>query len=212
MRQHGQELVLAAVGVAQPFFAFAQTRGGGFELGGALADAALQLLVEALELARLAVELGEDGDLGAQDLGDDRDRDVVHRPALVAAQAIELGEVDRRHEQERGLLIARMLADHGRQLEAVEVRHADVHQHHRDLVAQELLERLVGGAGGDQVLVQLLEDGLIAEQLAGLVVDQQDRDSLVGAHRSPLRRLRSHSASLLNGGATSAARRAAARC
>ena len=74
-----------------------------------------------------------------------------------------------------------------RELEAVEVGHADVDQHHRDVVAQELLERLGGGAGGDQVLAEVLEDRLIAEELARLIVDQQDRDSFVGAHGPPLR-------------------------
>ena len=36
-----------------------------------------------------------------------------------------------------------MLADHRGQLEPVEIGHADVDQHDRDLVLQQLLERLV---------------------------------------------------------------------
>ena len=41
-------------------------------------------------------------------------------------------------------LEARMLADHRRQLEAVEVRHDDVDQHDGDVVLQQMLQRLVG--------------------------------------------------------------------
>ena len=36
-----------------------------------------------------------------------------------------------------------MLADHGGELEAVEVGHADVHQHDGDLVLQQVLERFL---------------------------------------------------------------------
>ena len=52
---------------------------GRFQLRGPLGDALLELAVQPLQLPRLAVELGEDPDLGAQQLRDDRDRDVVHR-------------------------------------------------------------------------------------------------------------------------------------
>ena len=37
-----------------------------------------------------------------------------------------------------------MLADHRRELEAVELRHADVDQDDGDLVLQQMLERLAG--------------------------------------------------------------------
>ena len=92
--------------------------------------------------ARLAVELGEHPDLGAQHLRHDRHRHVVDRAHLVAAQAVDVGEVDRRDEDDRGLLEARMLADHRGQLEAVELRHADVDQHDGDVGLQQMLERL----------------------------------------------------------------------
>ena len=49
---------------------------------GALGDAPLELAVEPLELRRLAIQLDEDADLGAQDLGHDRHRDVVDRARL----------------------------------------------------------------------------------------------------------------------------------
>ena len=94
--------------------------------------------------ARLAIELDENPDLGAQHLRNDRHRHVVDGAHLVAAQAVDVGQMDGGDEDDRGLLEPRMLADHRRQLEAVEVRHADVHQDDGDLRLQQLLERLRG--------------------------------------------------------------------
>ena len=97
------------------------------------------------------MQLGEDAHLGAQQLGHDGDRDVIDRAALVALDAIRIGEVDGGDEDDRGLLEARVAVHHVRQLEAIDLRHADVHQHDRDVVAEQLLHRLAGRPGLDQV-------------------------------------------------------------
>ena len=167
---------------AAAFLALPQLRGRRFELGGARRDALLQLGVHLLELARLAVELDEDLDLGPQHLRNDRHRDVVDRAHLVAAQAIHVGQMNGGDEDHRGLLEPRMLADHRGELEAVEVRHADVHQDDRDLRLQQILQRLLAGRGLDQVFVELMQDDLVAQQLGRLVVDQQDVDLVVFRH------------------------------
>ena len=101
------------------------------------ATRALELAIQLLELPRLAVELGEDLDLRPQDFRHHRHRHVVDRAHLVAAQPIDVGQQDRRDEDDRRLLEARMLADHRGELEAVELRHADVDQHDGDLVLQQ---------------------------------------------------------------------------
>ena len=67
-------------------------------------------------------------------------------------------------------------ADHRGQLVAVEIRHADVGQHDRDLVLQQRLERLAGRVGADQLLAELGEDGVVGEQLRRLIVDDEDLD------------------------------------
>ena len=128
VRQNRQELVLPSIG-------FLQRRRRGLERRRALSDALLEFGVEPLERARLPIQLGEDADLGAQDLRHDRHRHVVHGAALVAAEAIEIRQQERRDEDDRRLLKARMLPDHRRQLIAVELRHAHVHQHDGDVVA-----------------------------------------------------------------------------
>ena len=79
-----------------------------------------------------------------------------------------------------------MLTDHRRQFEAVELGHADVDQHHPEIVFQEQLQSFVGRGGLDQVLAELAQYHLIAEQLARLIVDQQDIDLLLGTHDEPL--------------------------
>ena len=104
----------------------------------------LELLVELLQLPRLAIELGEDLDLGAQHLGNDRHRDVIDGPHFIGAQAIDVGQMDGGNEDDRGALKTRMLADHRRQLEPVELRHAYVDEDDRDLVLEQVLERFFG--------------------------------------------------------------------
>ena len=80
-----------------------------------------------------------------------------------------------------------MLADQRRQLEAVELRHAHVDEDDRNLLLEQVFQRFLGRSGFDQPLVQPGEDGLIAQELGWLVVDQQDFDLVVGGHRASLR-------------------------
>src|SRR5262249_11416736 len=78
-----------------------QPRGRCLQFRRSLRDATLKLLVELFELPGLAIELGEDPDLGAQHLGNDRHRDVIDRPHLVGAQAIDVAQMDGGNEAGR---------------------------------------------------------------------------------------------------------------
>ena len=160
---------------------------------------ALEFQVQLLELARLAVKLDEDLDLGTQHVGNDRHRHVVHRAHRIATQPIDVGQMDRGNEDDRRFAETRMLAQHGGKLEAVELRHADVDENDRDVVLEQELQGLARRRGFDQVLVQFVKDDLVGEQLVGLIVDQEDVDFL--GHDSGL-----------SGAATSAARTTAVRC
>ena len=91
------------------------------------------------------------------------------------------------------LLEARMIADHRRELEAVELRHDDVDQHDGDVVAQQVIEGFPRRARGNEVLAQLLEDRTIGEQLRRLIVDEKDVDRLAASPcSSPILAMQPH--------------------
>ena len=81
-----------------------------------------------------------------------------------------------------------MLADHCRELKAVEVGHADVDQNDRDIASEQLIEGFRRRTGLYEVLPELLQDRFIAQQLGRLIVDQKDVDFGIRA----IHRLTSH--------------------
>ena len=166
-RQAAQTLALAQL----------QCRGG--EGGGALGNACFQLAVELFELPRLAEKLDKYLDLRAQDFRNNRHRHVVHGAHFVAAQAIDVSQQDRGNKNQCGLLEARVIADHGRELKAVDVRHVDVNKYDRDVVLEKELERLRGVARAQQIFANILENGAIGKQFRRLIVDEQDVDLVV---------------------------------
>src|SRR5205807_1451661 len=142
----------------------------------------LEIAVQLAQLAALAVQLDQHGDLAAQDLRHHRYRHVVDRPDLVALEAVELGHVHAGDADDGSLLEARMLVDQPRRLETVHIRHADIEQHHGEFLAHELVQRLEPRASAYQVLPQLAQHRLVGEQPRRLVIDQQDVDLLVDPH------------------------------
>jgi hypothetical protein len=166
----------------QALLALAQLGGRGFEGRRSLDDALLQLAIETFQLLGLAVELGEDLDLGAQDLRNHRHGDIVDRAVAIAAQEVQVCEEHGRDEDDRRLLEARMLAHHPRQLEAVQVGHEDVDQDDRDVGLQQVRERFLGGIRLQQVLAEVAQYHLVAQQLGRLVVDQENVDLVVRGH------------------------------
>ena len=167
--QNRQELVLVTV-------RFLESRGRCFERGGPVGHPPLEFGIETLERACLAIQLGEDTDLRTQDLGNHGNRHVVHRPALVSTQPIQVGQQQRGHENDRGALKARMLPDHRGQFVAIELRHDHVHEDHGHVVAQQVFERFGRRAHLDEGFPELAEDRLVREQFRRLVVHQKDVD------------------------------------
>ncbi len=141
VRQHRQELVLAPVGFPQRLFPIAEIRRDRLELRGPLGDALFELAIQPLELSRLAKQIHEDADLRPKNLRDDGNRHVVHGAAGVALEPVEFGQMDAGDEDDRRLLEPRVLAHHRRQLEPVELRHADIDQDHRHVGVEEMVER-----------------------------------------------------------------------
>ena len=75
-----------------------------------------------------------------------------------------------------------MLADHAGKFETIQLRHANVDQNDRDLVLEQVLERIPAGGGDHEILAELLENDFIGKQLRRLIVDQQDIYLLVLCH------------------------------
>ena len=67
---------------------------------------------------------------------------IIDGSALVSLEPVQIGEMHAGNKNDRGLLKAGMLPNHVGQLEAVELRHADVHQHDGDIVLQQVFQRL----------------------------------------------------------------------
>ena len=137
-------------------------------------DPAFQLAVQLLQLARLAIQIGKYADLRAQQFRCEWHRHVVHRAKFITTQPVKVGHHDGGDEDDRGALEPRVFPDHPGQLEAVEIRHADIDQHDRNFVFQQVLQGLVGRVRLYQRLSQFSKYNFVAEQLCRLVIDKKD--------------------------------------
>src|SRR5882757_9891826 len=149
---------------AAALLAFEQSSVGFLKLRGAGANAIFQLGIEPLQLPGLAIQLGENLDLGAQHLRNDRYRNVVDCAHLVTAQPVNVADLDGGNKYHSRLLEARMLADHASKFETVQFRHADIDQNNRNLVLEEIFESLAAGGGHHEILAELLENDFIGEK------------------------------------------------
>jgi hypothetical protein len=82
------------------------------------------------------------------------------------------------------VLKARMIPNHPSEFKTVELRHADIAENDSDVLLKEVLERLSGGPGFDQVFSEALQCRLVAEELRRLIVDQQNVNRILG-HDTP---------------------------
>ena len=87
---------------------------------------------------------------------------------------VDVADLDGGDEYHRRLLEAGMFADHGRELEPIQFRHADVDEDDGNVVLEQELERFPPGRSLDQVLAEFLEDDFIGEQLRRLIVNQKN--------------------------------------
>ena len=154
--------------------AFEQPRVGIFKLAGARANPVFKLGIESFKLPCLAIEIDEDTDFRAQHFRDDRNRHVVDRSHFVAAEAVQIGNLDGGDENHRGFLETRMFTDHGRELETVELGHADVDQNHGNFVLEQIFQGFSSRSRYHEIFAKLLENNLISEQLGWLIVNQKD--------------------------------------
>src|SRR6185295_651766 len=124
-----------------------------------------QIAIKLLELFGLAVELGENPDLGAEHLRHNRNRDVIDRAHLIGAQTVDVGQVNGRNKDDRRVLEAGMLADHGGQLETVEIGHADVDENDRDILLEQVSQCFLSTVGLDEIFAQAVQNRFVAQKL-----------------------------------------------
>ena len=128
----------------------------------------------AAQLDRPLPQVDEDRDLRPEDLRVERLHQVVHGARLVAPEDV-LGVLgDRRQEEDRDGARPLSLLDQLGGLEAVEPGHLDVQQDRREVVVEEVAERLLARVRADELRPERLQDRLERQQVLGPVVDEQD--------------------------------------
>ncbi len=132
------------------------------------------------------MQLSEDADFCPQHFRDYRHRDIVDRAALISLQAVSVRQVDGGNKNDRGSLKSRVLADNFRQLESIQVRHADIHQHYGDIRPEQDLQGLFPRVSLDKMLPQVGQHHFIGQQFGRLIVHHQDIDFFGAAHLSGL--------------------------
>jgi hypothetical protein len=124
------------------------------------------------DLRGRAEELDQDGNLGAQHLGNDRGHDVVDRTQRVALRHVHfLGE--RGDEDDRRVGGPLPIADERSGLEAVHPGHPHVEQDDGEVLPEQPPQRLTARLRGHDVDVERQQDRLQRDELVRVVVDDQ---------------------------------------
>ena len=119
-------------------------------------------------------QLDKDAHLGFEHLRDDRQEEIIHRAKAVTVEPVQLRRARSGDENDRRFFETRPAADQLGELEAVHLRHVHVQQNDREIASQQALERLPTGGGLDDVLAQFRQDRLMGQQVARLVVHQEN--------------------------------------
>jgi hypothetical protein len=127
----------------------------------------------------LALEIAEDADLRAQDVGLERLEDVVDGASLVALGHLADVGAHRGEEDDGRRAAALAPADVARGLEAVHTRHLHVEQNDGEVLLEQRLERLLARPRHAQAHAQRLEHRLERQQVLPPVVDEQDARRVV---------------------------------
>ena len=132
-------------------------------------------LERALQLLRLQEQVDEGRDLGPQHVGADRREDEVDGAAGVGGGRLGLVAPEGGDEDDRRAPGLAALADQLGGLVAVQRRHPDVHQDHREGLAQDGAQRRAARVGLDDGVAQRREHRPDREALGRVVVDDEDR-------------------------------------
>jgi hypothetical protein len=166
VRDHRQEVIL---GLARQLGRLARRQ----LLGGEAIFLAQprRLLLE--QLAAL-IQLDEERDLGAQEVGIERLGDVVDRAQIVTARHELALVVKSGDEDDRQRLVARMATNHGDGLEPIEHGHLHVHERHRELLGLRQRQRLRARTRAHHTLPERLQRSFQREEVGAQIVGDED--------------------------------------
>ena len=128
----------------------------------------------AFRLLREEIKINEDLDFGAQYLGHHRRDHVIYRPQRVALAGADLVGVIGGDENDGDVLGFGAPAYERRRLQTVKPRHVDVQQDHREVLAQDMLQRFFAGRRGDEILAEIFQNGAEDDVLIRPIVDHED--------------------------------------
>ena len=103
----------------------------------------LECAIEFLQLAVALVELDKGRHFAAQDLRNDRHRNVINRSDLITLELIKGRYLVSGNKDDRRSLEARVPTNEPCYFESVHARHVDVEQYCGEVLLQQVLERLV---------------------------------------------------------------------
>ena len=127
--------------------------------------------------SRVPAQLDKHRDFRSQHFGNDGLEEEVDRAEVVTAEQVFIALVPGQ-KQNRRVPGTRAAADQLGCLEAVHVRHLDIQQHRRELILQQIAQRLGSGIGEDQIFAERIQGGFQGHQILGRIIDQQDLDLL----------------------------------
>ena len=125
------------------------------------------------QLGALLLELEQHRHLRAQHVGVDRLEHVVDRARGVAARDVLGVGITGGQEDDRGVLVPLAALDQLDGLKPVEARHPDVHDDDREVLVEEVLQRLLPGRRGDHLAAERLQHGAQSDEALRLVVDYE---------------------------------------
>src|SRR5262249_19574901 len=92
----------------------------------------------------LTVQLHKHADFGPQEIGNDRDSNIVYGPMCVALELVKVCVMNGGDEDDGDLLVAGMLAYKCCQFKAVDLRHLHVQEDESNVGVEQMLQRLSG--------------------------------------------------------------------
>ena len=128
------------------------------------------------DFLRFPEQLDEDRDLRPQDLRFEGLEDVIDGAQRVAAGDVGLALDGRGEEDDRRVARLLPVADERGGLEAVHAGHVHVQEDDREVLLEQMHQRLRAGAGVPQRPPFTREHGFQREQVLRFVVDEQDLD------------------------------------